>query len=95
MRAEAKAKEITQMAKYAIKTKANSEAEGIERVRVGAKATENVAYEVKWNGKGELKTLGLQWFSSNLATEGIETASTREEAKIRGEWERTINKKIW
>ena len=37
-RAEAEAKEITQMANSAIKSKAKVEAEGIEIMRAGAKA---------------------------------------------------------
>ena len=53
------------------------EAKGIERMRAVAEARENVKVEVKRNGKGEMKTLGLS------ATEGIEIARAREEAKIR------------
>ena len=41
-RYEAEAKEITQMAKYAIKAKAKVEAEGIYKIRSGYEARENV-----------------------------------------------------
>ena len=53
------------MAKDSIKSKIKVEAKGIERMRAVAKARENVKAEVKRNGKGEMKTLGLS------ATEGI------------------------
>ena len=59
----------------------------VSRFRAGAKARENVKYEVKRNGKGEMKTLGLS------AAEGIERARTRAEAKVRGECERPSNNK--
>ena len=42
-----------------------------------AKARENVKAEVKRNGKGEMKTLGLS------AAEGIERVRARAEAKMR------------
>ena len=77
-RDKAEAKEITQMNKSAIKSKAKVEAESIERMRAGAKARKNVKDEVKRNGKGEMKTLGLS------AVEGIERARKREEAKMIG-----------
>ena len=44
------------------------EAKGIERMRAVAEAMENVKAEVKRNGKGKMKTLGLS------AIEGIEKA---------------------
>ena len=47
-------------------------------MKSGAKAKENVKYEVKRNGKGEMKTLLLS------AAEGIERARARAEAKMRG-----------
>ena len=50
----------------------------VSRLRAGAKARENVKSEVKQNGKGEMKTLGLS------AAEGIERARNRTEAKMRG-----------
>ena len=50
----------------------------VSRLRAGAKARENVKSEVKQNGKGEMKTLGIS------APEGIERAKTRAEAKVRG-----------
>ena len=64
-KAEAKAKEITQMSKASIKSKVKVEAKGIERMRAVAEARENVNAEVKRNGKGKMKTLGLS------AVEGI------------------------
>ena len=66
------------MAKASIKSKAKVGAKGIERMRDGAKARENIKAEVKKNGKGEMKTLGLS------AAEGIERAKARAEAKMRG-----------
>ena len=54
------------------------EAKGIERIRAVAKSRENVKAEVKRNGKGEMKTLGLS------AEEGIEIVREREEARMRG-----------
>ena len=54
------------------------EAKGIERMRDVAEARENVKAEVKRNGKGEMKTLGLS------AAEGIERARARAEANMRG-----------
>ena len=47
------------MAKASIKSKGNVEAKGIDRMRAVAKARENIKTEVKQNGKGEMKTLGL------------------------------------
>ena len=58
-RAEAKAKEITHMTKADIKAKAMVESEGIDIMRAGAETRENVKAEVKWNGKREMKNLGL------------------------------------
>ena len=78
MRDESEAKEITHMARSAIKSKANMEAEGIQIIRDGGKARKNFKAEVKKNGKGETKTLGLS------AAEGIERAREGEEAKMRG-----------
>ena len=63
------------------------EAEDIERMRAGSKARENVKAEVKQNGKGEMKTLGLS------AVEGIERARSRSEAKMRRELEGSSNHK--
>ena len=54
------------------------EAKGIERMRSVAEAREHVKAEVKRNGKGEMKTLGLS------AAEGIERARAREEANRKG-----------
>ena len=54
------------------------EAKGTEIMRSVAEARENVKAEVKRNGKGKMKTLGLS------AAEGIERARAREEAKMRG-----------
>ena len=65
------------MAKASIKPKVKVEAKGIERMRDVAEARENVKAEVKRNGKGEMKTLGLS------AAEGIEKARARAEAKMR------------
>ena len=47
------------MSKSSIKSKFQVEAKGIEIMRAVAKARENVKTEVKINGKGEMKTLGL------------------------------------
>ena len=66
------------MAKAFIKYKVKVEAKGIDRMRDVSKARENVRSEVKRNGKGEMKTLGLS------AAEGIERARARAEAKMRG-----------
>ena len=66
------------MAKASIKYKVKVEAKGIERMRAVAEAMENVKAEVKRNGKGEMKTLGLS------AAEGIERARARAEAKMGG-----------
>ena len=54
------------------------ESKGIDRMRDGAEARENVKAEVKQNGKGEMKTLCLS------EAEGIERARARAEAKMRG-----------
>ena len=78
MRDKAEAKEITQMYKSAIKSKAKMEAEGIEIMRARSEAMENVQAEVKRNGKGDMKTLGIS------AAESIERARSRAEAKMRG-----------
>ena len=67
------------MDKDSIKSKAKVEAKGIEIIRAVSKARENVKAEVKRNGKGEMKTLGLS------AAEGIERARARAEANMRGE----------
>ena len=53
------------------------EAKGLERIRSGAEARENVKYEVKRNGKGEMKTVDLS------VAEGIERVRSRAEAKMR------------
>ena len=66
------------MSKYSIKSKAKVEAEGIEIMRAGDEARENVKSEVKQNGKGETKTLGLS------VVKGIERARARAEANMRG-----------
>ena len=50
----------------------------VSRFRDGAKARKNVKAEVKRNGKGEMKTLGLS------AAEVTERARTRAEANMRG-----------
>ena len=50
----------------------------VSRLRAGAEARENVKAEVKQNGKGKIKTLGLS------AAEDIERARTRAEANMRG-----------
>ena len=55
-----------------------AKAKGIERMRDGAEAMENVKTEVKQNGKGEMKYLGLS------AAEGIERARAKSEANMRG-----------
>ena len=47
-------------------------------MRSVSKSRENVKAEVKRNGKGEMKTLGLS------AAEGIERARARAEANIGG-----------
>ena len=47
------------MAKADIKSKAKVEDQGIETMRAAAESRENVKAEVKLNGKGEMKTLGL------------------------------------
>ena len=54
------------------------EAKGIEIMRAVSEARENVKSEVKRNGKGEMKTLGLS------AAEGIERARARAGDKMRG-----------
>ena len=54
------------------------EAKGIDRMRAVDKARENVKAEVKQNGKGNMKTLGLS------AAEDIERARARAEANMRG-----------
>ena len=82
-RYEDEAKEITQMGKATIKSKVRVEDKGIERMRAGAKARENVKSEVKQNGKGDMKTLGL------IAVEGIERDRARAEANM------PSNNKIW
>ena len=66
------------MSKDSIKSKVKVEPKGIERMRAVAKAKENVKAEVKQNGKGEMKTLGLS------AAEGIKRARARAEANMRG-----------
>ena len=66
------------MAKASIKSKVKVEAKGIDIMRSVAEARENVKAEVKRNGKGEMKTLGLS------ATEGIERVRSRVEANMRG-----------
>ena len=66
------------MAKSSIKYKVNVEFKGIERIRAVAEARENVKADVKRNGKGEMKTLGLS------AVEGIERARARVAANMRG-----------
>ena len=75
------------MEKVSIKYKAKVESKGIEIIRSGAEARENVKAEVKRNGKGEMKTLGLS------AAEGIERVRERAEANMRGALERPINHK--
>ena len=47
------------MAKSSIKSKVKVEAKGIERMRAVSEAREKVKAEVKRNGKGKMKTLGL------------------------------------
>ena len=66
------------MAKASIKSKVKVEAKGIYIMRAVAEARENVKAEVKRNGQGEMKTLGLS------AAEGIERARARSEAKMIG-----------
>ena len=66
------------MAKASIKSKVKVEAKGIERMRAVAKAREDVKAEVKRNGKGNMKTIGI------IAVEVIERARARAEAKTRG-----------
>ena len=66
------------MSKASIKSKVKVEAKGIERMRAVAKARENVTAEVKRNGKGKIKTLGLS------VAEVIERARASAEAKMRG-----------
>ena len=56
------------MDKSSIKVKAKEEAKGIDRMRSGSESRENVKAEVKRNGKGEMKTLGIS------AAEGTERA---------------------
>ena len=77
-RTGSKAKETTQMAKYAIKSKSKVEADSIERMGDLAKAREIFKAEVKRNGKVEMKTLVLS------AAEGIERSRARAEDKMRG-----------
>ena len=50
----------------------------MERMRAVAETMGNVKAEVKRNGKGEIKTLGLS------AAGGIERERARAEAKMRG-----------
>ena len=50
----------------------------VSRLRAVAKLTENVKAEVKQNGKGEMKTIGLS------AVEGLKIARTLAEANMRG-----------
>ena len=66
------------MAKPSIKSNVKVEANSIERMRDVSKARENVKAEVKRNGKGEMKTLGIS------AAEGIERVRARAETKMRG-----------
>ena len=66
------------MDKSSIKSQAKVEAKGVEIMRAGAKARGNVKSEVKRNGKGEMKSLGLS------TAEGIGIMRTRAEAKMRG-----------
>ena len=66
------------MAKSSIKSKVKAEAKVIDRIRAVAEARENIKAEVKRNGKGEMKTLGLS------AAEGIERVRARAESKFRG-----------
>ena len=54
------------------------EAKGIYIMRDISKAREIVKAEVKRNGKGDMKTLGIS------AAEDIERARARTEAKMRG-----------
>ena len=66
------------MAKAAIKAKSKLEAKGIDRMKARAEARKNVKYEVKRNGEGDMKTIGLS------AAEGKKRARERAEAKMRG-----------
>ena len=66
------------MAKASIKSKVKVEAKGIYIMRDVAKARENYKAEMKQNGKGKMKTLGLG------AEEGTERVRARAEYKIRG-----------
>ena len=66
------------MAKAPIKFKVKVEAKGIERMRAVAKVRENIKAEVKRNGKGKMKTLGL------IAEEGKKRARERAEDNMRG-----------
>ena len=66
------------MDKDSIKSKFKVEAKGIDRMRDVAKERENVKAEVRQNGKGEMKNIGLS------AAEGIERARARAEAKMNG-----------
>ena len=66
------------MAKASIKSKVKVEAKGIERMRAVPETRENLKAEVKRNGIGEMKTLGLS------AEEGIESARAKAETKTRG-----------
>ena len=59
------------MDKSSIKSKFKVEANGIERMRAVAEARKNVKAEVKRNGKGKMKTIGIS------AAEGIERARAR------------------
>ena len=77
------------MAKASIKYKFKVEVKGIERMRSISKSRENVKAEVKRNGKGEMKTIGLS------EAEGIERARSRAEAKLKGYGRGRAFKKIW
>ena len=66
------------MEKSSFKSKVKVEAKGIEIMRAVSEARENVKSEVKRNGKGEMKTLGLS------AAEGIERARARAGDNMRG-----------
>ena len=70
------------MDKSYIKSKSKVDSKGIERIRAVSEARGNVKAEVKWNGKGEMKTLGLS------VAEGIERVRSRAEANMKGAWER-------
>ena len=54
------------------------EDEGIDRMRAGSKARENVKAEAKRNGKGEMKTLGIS------VADGKERTRSKADAKMRG-----------